>query len=601
MPPELDVNNPVKLSLRDYCPQAVLDCFAGWACLVDPDLTIQAINRGWDEGMSRGHRTDLLSETIWNKPFLSIFGTAEQQLVFRKLLQAMAERNLTGHSQVVDFTNGSRPFHLQLNIHPLFDEEVFVGYVLTAVDATSDHLHRLALNERDKKVREIRKQSAEQRDQFKQAMNRLADRHTAEVSQLTAMTTVFAADPQAFPEHFCKHLMELSGSLYATIYEYHSETQTFRLGALYNAPDFYEMAKKGSLIELSAGEAPCGLSAAGRKPVRFDNIQRREDFAPWAHIAEEHDYHCIWAFPIVDGENTYGALQLYFRDPEQNFSSESVDLMQLLCGMAAPLLFCVTRLNAKSASQTPVPTESGDGEWHELQVMPDAYRYVAGGLAEEFSNLLTGVLGHSSLAAAELGESHPALTDVRAMEKSARSAARLTRRLTALSGEARRANPIELGQYLTQYVEKDRGETFAGNQVSVSLPVVPCPVRADNMTMEVILDGMVEHAFAASNSPAMLEWKLLNEDDHCRLTLRYEGPVMAPRGWDEEEAPQPMRHRHYELFLSREATRALGGDLYVEAHEDGTELVLTLPCCESVEPEPSKSAANTKANGKKVS
>jgi signal transduction histidine kinase len=230
-----------------------------------------------------------------------------------------------------------------------------------------------------------------------------------------------------------------------------------------------------------------------------------------------------------------------------------------------------TDLNAPADTLNSPPEDEG------------SYRYIAGGMAEEFSNLLTGVLGHSSLAAAEMGDAHPAIGDLRSIERAARNAARLAKRLMALSGESRRAtNPIEVGDFLKKYTQHLVTDQIESAPVCVTLPPQPCPVHADAASLEVVLDGMLEHAYAAMLPDTTCEWKLSSNERQCIISLHYFGPPRPPKGWGDEQIPAPRRHRHYELFVSREAAKALGGEIEIEDLEGEAALRLFLPLCNTM-------------------
>jgi two-component system cell cycle sensor histidine kinase/response regulator CckA len=67
----------------------------------------------------------------------------------------------------------------------------------------------------------------------------------------------------------------------------------------------------------------------------------------------------------------------------------------------------------------------------------EAVGTLAGGIAHEFNNLLTGIIGNLSLALAEVEPGSQAHQDLRSVERSARRAAALTRQLLALSRKPR--------------------------------------------------------------------------------------------------------------------------------------------------------------------
>lgn len=86
---------------------------------------------------------------------------------------------------------------------------------------------------------------------------------------------------------------------------------------------------------------------------------------------------------------------------------------------------------------------------------------LAGGIAHDFNNLLTVILGNASLALLRLAPADPARVSVERVERSAQTAADLTRQLLAYSGKGRFViEPVDLSQ-----VVEDMGMLF---KVSVS-------------------------------------------------------------------------------------------------------------------------------------
>ena len=204
---------------------------------------------------------------------------------------------------------------------------------------------------------------------------------------------------------------------------------------------------------------------------------------------------------------------------------------------------------------------------------PNTLRALAADLAEEYGNLLTGVLGHVSLAVSELDDRPSALDDVRAIERAARRAARLTRRLAAVTYSPRRCQPVDLAPLLES----------AALRLQASEPVLtaePCSVMAESSVLEMIIEGMSEHAREAGAQDG--GWILAREDEQAVVALIYAGAAAIPAGWQDEP---PSHGRLSGLLYAREAARALGGDLELARMADGSRLVLRLPCVSTPIPE----------------
>jgi hypothetical protein len=259
--------------------------------------------------------------------------------------------------------------------------------------------------------------------------------------------------------------------------------------------------------------------------------------------------------------------------------------LTMLCHAATPLLRvsdeCIRQVAEAVSVSEPEPTAAPEPESPPASAGADDFRVLAAALAEEYGNLLTGVLGHTSLAMTEMGEGHSGLEDIRAIERSARGAARLTRRLSALCGSAHRGQaPLEVGPHMRTYVTRERADFFADGPAGLALPDAPCSVHMDGATLDIVLDGMADHARTALTAGPPV-WSVSSHDGVVDFTLSYSGSPALPQGWLDHRLPLHSHAPLPELFFSREAARALGGDLEVRETDHGTDMVLTLPLMET--------------------
>lgn len=386
--------------------------------------------------------------------------------------------------------------------------------------------------------------------------NRSQHRVAAWERDVSEVLSAFRRHEDTFPEEFCRLAAKNGEAHAAALIKRDSPSGQFSLAALSGAHDSQNLSLNGGWIE-SALAKGC--------PVKFDRLLDREDSAEWLPLAEALNCLSVWAWPLSDDEGDYGLLLLCYADDDVNLSVECMERLNLHVLSSLPLLRARDEwANTPEATPAIVTTTSEDG-----------FRMLAADLAEEFGNLLTGVLGHSSLIAAEMGETSAAVDDIRAIERSARGAARLTRRLSALCGANHKSPPpVDLGAFLKTYA-RDHAQYFAGESGGLALPDNSCGVRVENPTLEIILDGMAEHALRAGGET--MQWTLSCGDSAAMLSLVYSGAPMLPPHW--ENGRNPARHKSPlpEIVFAREAARAHGGSL--EITEDGslTKIILQLP------------------------
>jgi hypothetical protein len=185
-------------------------------------------------------------------------------------------------------------------------------------------------------------------------------------------------------------------------------------------------------------------------------------------------------------------------------------------------------------------------------------RILSRDLADQFGNLLTGVLGHASLAGSDSGT---AMDDIRAIERTAREAAQLVRKLSALSGSGRHSASTDLKTYLNRYVSKDHVGSFAAGSITLDMPKSSCMVSADGTTLDVLCDAIARFAYSYCDNEKSC-WNVLQDEHNALVSVALNSEPRAIPGWTDAAAPL-WNQEGYELYFAREAARGLGGDLEI--------------------------------------
>lgn len=576
MPPNLDLprsSRPVAANLR---MEKMLELFFGMACTLDPDGSIRIVSENWDDLMSRTGRTDLLRDPVLGKPFLDLLPNDDVlRTSFCFALASLAEGKQKQLLQSADYGSAAKPFTVNYVFHALREDDKLTGYLVQGLDATHETVIRMALLDRERKLREIKSSYERQSEEISSLKKTLDGRISGHDQTVWVLLHAFQHDPQIFSGELCRLAVEASDAMFATLAIFSPSRNCFHFTAHHNAPGFHRLVMDADALELTSGEGPSGIAVQNGCATKFDHLLEREDFTKWRPLAEQNGYNCIWVLPLEDQDGLYGALQLYFPEPDKLLTVDQYSALSVLCQTAVPMLRVSDAWNSHSETTTQAAS-------HEAK--PEGFRVLAAGLSEEFSNLLTGVLGHSSLAVAEIGDSHAALNDIHAIERAARDAARLTRRLSAICGSARRgSSPVDLCHFVQHYAERDRANYFPDGPAGVSLSMSTCPVRADVTTLEVMLDGMAEHARTVM-SGSTPEWTLTSDGNAAQLTLTYSGTASQPTGWNEGGAPAHSHNQVSEMFFAREAARNLGGDLSLNENGSTASITLNMPLVKAVVP-----------------
>lgn len=189
-------------------------------------------------------------------------------------------------------------------------------------------------------------------------------------------------------------------------------------------------------------------------------------------------------------------------------------------------------------------------------------------IGKEFGNLMTGVLGRSSLIEAELGENSVCLNDIHAVERSAKYAARLTRALISI-GDAQEIhnNRVDIAAALRNYLTEHHPESLSVSDIV--LPDYTVRVPGDPSLLEIIFSEVIDCLQRNAGPAARITWSFATDSHNIRLVCRLAG---------EKNAEQPAISRNVQceppaLRLAKETARLLGGSLQSEK----SEIILTLP------------------------
>lgn len=123
---------------------------------------------------------------------------------------------------------------------------------------------------------------------------------------------------------------------------------------------------------------------------------------------------------------------------------------------------------------------------------------LAGGVAHEFNNLLTVILGYSRFVSDELPEGSPLREDIREVIGSAERAAALTSQLLTFGRKQMfRKRLVSLAAVVGAHAKRLAGELPHGVQLEVSLPTRELSAHVDPSSLDAMLDGLVSNALEA--------------------------------------------------------------------------------------------------------
>ncbi len=221
---------------------------------------------------------------------------------------------------------------------------------------------------------------------------------------------------------------------------------------------------------------------------------------------------------------------------------------------------------------------------------------LAGGVAHNFNNLLTGINGFIQLARGELPAAHPAASYLQRAQRTGESAAELVRQILAV---ARRGDPgvrrvLDLAALVRETHGLLRATLPAGIAVSTSAPEEPCWVLGEPAQLQQVLVNLaVNGAHAIGEGPGRLEvtleaaplsallgpaWRLAVRDDGCGIEPSLHETIFEPF-----YTTKPVGvGTGLGLPLVRGVVVAHGGRIEVESRPGaGSRFVVSLPRAEA--------------------
>ncbi len=232
----------------------------------------------------------------------------------------------------------------------------------------------------------------------------------------------------------------------------------------------------------------------------------------------------------------------------------------------------------------------------------EAIGTLAAGVAHEFNNVITAILGHAQVAALELPDDHPAAQDVKGIIEASALATDITRALLTFS---RKSDPDLQAMNFCEFVEDSCRvlERVLPRSIEVSVVGPPCRglwVRADESQLSQVLMNLVINARDAMPNGGTLRVAVSAEPASGGETKQGDPPPIEGRALlritdDGSGMAEEIRDRAFEPFYTtktREKGTGLGlavahgivqahqGRIEIDSEEGkGTSVTLSLPLC----------------------
>lgn len=211
---------------------------------------------------------------------------------------------------------------------------------------------------------------------------------------------------------------------------------------------------------------------------------------------------------------------------------------------------------------------------------------LAAGIAHDYNNLLTTILGSVDLIRQELDEAHAGQANLDDVVRAAREGGRLTRELLHFGGqEPVKLDDVSVNRLLDDVAGMLRSQLPAGVELSVSAPGGLPPVRADRGHLEQAVTQLVANARRAVADAGRIEVEArvvegrppeteLPDGRYVQISVRDEGVGISDEDVGQIFEPffrsgEPGEGTGLGLALVHQIARECGGSVRVRTEEGG--------------------------------
>ena len=305
--------------------------------------------------------------------------------------------------------------------------------------------------------------------------------------------------------------------MFCSVLLYDRATQCLRHGAAPSIPREYSQAVDGIRIGPSAGS--CGTAAFRAERVIVRDINRDPLWKDFRGLASKHGLRACWSQPIFSStEELLGTFAMYYNRPRGPLETE-LEIIEKAASLAG---IAIERRQSEQALR------ESEEQLRQSQKM-EAVGQLAGGVAHDFNNILTAIMGFGDLLDRKLDPDDAARPYAEEIRKAADRAASITGKLLAFSRkQVLRPEVVDLNHLIREMTDMLASMVGEGVVLNLSLDPDLENIRADASQIELIIINLAANARDAMPEGGTLSIETRNADDSV-ATAREGDPETLER------------------------------------------------------------------------